>query len=226
VLNGALYPLQYDLLKDFTPILPIITTPLVLFAKRAITANNVNDLIVWLRANPNKASAAIFSGGSHVLAAFFQRETKTQFVLVPYRGSAPAMQDMVAGQIDLMFASPDSLPMVRAGAVKAYAVTSEARLALAPDIPTFVETGLPALSFPAWNGLFAPRDTPSDIIGKLNAAGRDALTDPAVRSRLTNFGGGIFPPDKQTPELLGALVKADAEKWWPIIKELGIKAER
>ena len=144
----------------------------------------------FMLANPNKASAGIFSGGSHVLAAFFQRETKTQFVLVPYRGSAPAVQDLAAGQIDLSFISPQYLSQVRALSIKAYAVTSEARLAVAPDIPTFGEIGLPALSFPAWFGLFAPKDTPTDVIDKLNAAGRDALTDPAARSRLTNFGYG------------------------------------
>jgi tripartite-type tricarboxylate transporter receptor subunit TctC len=224
VLSGALYSLQFDLLNDFAPILPIGTSPLVLFA-RGITANDVSELIAWLRANPNKASAGIFSGASHVLAAFFQRETKTQFVLVPYRGSAPAVQDLAAGQIDLSFAAPQVLPQVRAGSIRAYAVTSETRLAVAPDLPTFGEMGLPALSFPAWFGFFAPKDTPTDMIGKLNAAGRNALNDPVVQSRLTNFGYGIFPPDKQTPEFLGALVKADAEKWWPIIKALGIKAQ-
>jgi tripartite-type tricarboxylate transporter receptor subunit TctC len=225
VLNGALYPLKYDLLNDFAPILPVIMSPLILFGRRTIAANDVNDLIAWLRANPNKASAGIFSGASHILAAFFQRETGTQFALVPYRSSALAVQDLAASQIDLSFITPQVLSVMRAGSIRGYAVTSATRLEVALDIPTFAEMGLPALSFPAWSGLFAPRDTPTDIIGKLSAAGRDALTDPAVRSRLTNFGYGIFPPDKQTPEALGALVKADAEKWWPIIKELGIKTE-
>ena len=135
------------------------------------------------------------------------------------------MQDLVAGQIDLFFGTPDQLPLVRAGSIKAYAVTSDTRLALAPDIPTFAEMGLPALSYSAWFGLFAPKGTPKDIIGKLNAAAVEALADPAVRSRLVDLGLEIFPREQQTPEALGALVKADAEKWWPIIKELGIKAE-
>ena len=144
---------------------------------------------------------------------------------MPYRGLAPAMQDLVAGQIDLLFAAPDALPLMRAGSIKAYAVTSETRLALAPDIPTFGEMGLPALSYSAWFGLFAPKGTPKDIIAKLNAAAVEALADPAVRSRLVDLGLEIFPREQQTPEALGAIVKADAEKWWPIIKEFGIKAE-
>ncbi len=149
----------------------------------------------------------------------------TQFTFVPYRGGAPAIQDLVAGQIDLLLMAPDALPLVRAGSIKAYAVTSDTRLALGADIPTFGEVGLPSLSYLAWWGLFAPKGTPRDIIGKLNAAAREALADPAVQSRLVDLGVDIFPRERQTPEALGALVKADAEKWWPLIKEFGIRAE-
>jgi tripartite-type tricarboxylate transporter receptor subunit TctC len=145
--------------------------------------------------------------------------------LVPYRGAAPEIQDLLAGQIDLFFDTPAQLSLVRAGSVKAYAVTSGTRLVLAPDIPTFAEMGLPALSFATWLGLFAPKGTPKDIIGRLNGATAEALADPAVRSRLADFGYQTVPREQQTPEALGALAKADAEKWWPIIKELGIKAE-
>jgi tripartite-type tricarboxylate transporter receptor subunit TctC len=151
--------------------------------------------------------------------------TGTHFALVPYRGIAPAAQDLVAGQIDLWFGTPDQLPLMRAGSIKAYGVTSDTRLALAPDIPTFEEMGLPALTFYAWNALFAPKGTPRDIIAKLNAAAVEALADAAVRVRLVDLGFEIFPREQRTPEALGALVKADAEKWWPIIKEAGIKAE-
>jgi len=136
------------------------------------------------------------------------------------------MQDLLAGQIDFWFGSPDQLPLVRDGRIKAYAVTSETRLAIAPDIPTFAEVGLPALSlFQAWFGLFAPKGTPKEVIGRLNAAAVDALADPTVRSRLADLGQQVFPRERQTPEALGALVKADAERWWPIIKAAGIKAE-
>jgi tripartite-type tricarboxylate transporter receptor subunit TctC len=135
------------------------------------------------------------------------------------------MQDLAAGQIDLAFGTPDQLALMRAGSIKAYAVTSDTRLAGAPNIPTFAEMGLPALSWSAWYGLFAPKGTPKDIITKLNAAAVDALADPAVRSRFANLGQEIFPREQQTPEALGLMVKGDAEKWWPIIKELGINAE-
>jgi len=159
------------------------------------------------------------------LAAFFQKKTATQFTFVPYRGGAPAIQDLVAGQIDLLLMAPDALPLVRAGGIKAYAVTSDTRLALAADIPTFGEMGLPSLSYLAWWGLFAPKGTPRDIIRTLNAAAVEALADEAVQSRLVDLGVDIFPRHRQTPEALGALVKADAEKWWPLIKEFGIRAE-
>ena len=226
VLNGALYSLPYDVLSDFEPISPLGGGPFVIFARKTMPAKDLQELIAWLKANPNKASVAIFSPGSHLLTALFQKQTGTQFTLVPYRGGAPAMQDLVAGQIDLYpGGTPDQLPLMRAGSVKAYAVTSDARLALAPEIPTFAEMGLPALSYSAWVGLFAPKGTPNDIIGKLNAAVVEALADSAVRSRLVQLGIDIFPRDQQTPQALGALVMAGAAKWWPIIKELGLKAE-
>jgi tripartite-type tricarboxylate transporter receptor subunit TctC len=135
------------------------------------------------------------------------------------------MQDLVAGQIELSFGGVVPLPLVRAGSIKAYAVTSDRRLAMAPDIATFAEMGLPALSFSEWFGLFAPKGTPKDIIGKLSAAAVEALADLAVRSRFADIGVEVFPRERQTPEALGALVKADAEKWWPLIKEFGIKPE-
>jgi tripartite-type tricarboxylate transporter receptor subunit TctC len=193
--------------------------------KKTIPANDLNELIAWLKANPNKASMAVGFAAARVLATYFQQQTGTQFTLVPYRGQVTLRQDLLAGQIDLSFDVPDQLPLARAGGVKAHAVTSGSRLSLAPDIPTFAEMGLPALSFPGWYGLFAPKGTPKDIIGKLNAAVVGALADPAVRSRFVDLGLEIFPREQQTPEALGALVKADAEKWWPIIKALGIKAE-
>ena len=183
------------------------------------------ELIAWLKANPNMASMGVAAAGQRLLAAFFQKETGTRFAVVPYRGTPPQMQDLVAGQIDLTLSTPDQLPLIRAGNIKAYAVSSDTRSVLTPDVPTFAEMGLPSLFWSAWYGLFAPKGTPKDIISRLNAATVEALAEPAVRSRLIQLGMNIFPRDKQTPEALGALVKADAEKWWPIIKELGIKAE-
>jgi tripartite-type tricarboxylate transporter receptor subunit TctC len=225
VLNGALYSLPYDVLNDFAPISPLVTAPAVLFVRKDMPAKDLKELIAWLKANPNKASAGVTAVGGRLLFAFFQKETGAKFALVPYRGNALAVQDLAAGQIDLMFANPDSLSLMRAGNINAYAVTSDTRLAQAPDLPTFAELGFPKLSWSAWYGLFAPKGTPKDIIGKLNAAAVEALADPVVRSRLTDLGIEIFPRDRQTPEVLGALVKADADKCWPIIKELGIKGE-
>ena len=188
-------------------------------------AKDLKELIAWLKANPNKASMGVSAAGPRLQAAFFQKETGTRLAVVPYRGAAPAIQDLAAGQIDLLYGSPDQLPLMRAGSIKAYAVTSDTRMALAPDIPTFAEMGLPTLSFTLWYGLFAPKGTPRDIIGKLNAAAVEALAEPAVQSRLADLGEEVFPRERQTPEALGALAKADAEKWWPIIKEFGIKGE-
>src|SRR5215467_16383241 len=225
VLNGAFYSLPYDVLNDFAPISLLATTAAILYAGKTVPAKDLRELITWLKANPNKASAGIPIASYHLLTAFFQKETATQFTLVPYRGAAIAMQDLVAGQIDLLFNPPDALPLVRAGSIKAYAVASDTRFALTPGIPTFGEMGLPTVSYSGWWGLFAPKGTPKDIIGKLNAAVVEALADPVVQSRLMDLGVVIFPRDQQTPEALGARVKSDAEKWWPLIKEFGIKAE-
>jgi tripartite-type tricarboxylate transporter receptor subunit TctC len=225
VLNGAFYSLQYDLLNDFVPVSPLFSVPMILFARKSLPAKELPELIAWLRGNPNKASVAVADVSLRLLAAFFGRATETQFILVPYRGFAPAYQDLAASQIDLMLGAPDQLSLIRGGSIKAYAVTSDTRLSLAPDIPTFAEMGLPALVFSRWSGLFAPKGTPKEIIGSLNAAAIDALADPMVRSRFVDLGLEIFPRERQTPEALGALVKADAEKWWPIIRELGIKPE-
>jgi tripartite-type tricarboxylate transporter receptor subunit TctC len=224
VLNGAFYSLSYDVLNDFEPVAPLAFFPFVLYARKTMPAQNANELVAWLKANPKGASAGIATTATHLLTAVFQKVTGTQLTLVPYRGSAPEIQDLAAGQIDLGFQPPDNLPLVRGGSIKAYAVTSETR-SLAADIPTFAELGLPQLSFSGWQGLFAPRGTPGEVVGKLNAALVEAMADPAVQSRLVALGMEAFPHERQTPEALGALVKADAEKWWPIIKGFGIKRE-
>jgi tripartite-type tricarboxylate transporter receptor subunit TctC len=225
VFNGAFYTLTYDLLNDFAPILALITTPFILFGRRSMPAEDLRELITWLKINPNKASAATSLASHRLLFTFLQRETGTQFTLVPYRGGAPSMQDLMAGRIDMLLLPPENLALMRTGSIKAYAVTSDTRLALAPDIPTFGEMGLPTLSYSGWTGLFAPRNTPIGVIEKLNAAAAETLTDLTVRSRLADLGLGIFPPEQQTPRRLSELVKADAEKWWPLIKEFGIMAQ-
>jgi tripartite-type tricarboxylate transporter receptor subunit TctC len=228
VLNGAIYALQYDLLKDFEPISLIASNPMVIVAKKAMPAKNLMELIAWLKANPDKASAGTTGAGgaSHIAAIFFQKETGTRFQLVPYRGLAPAMQDLVAGQIDMMVDNPaTSLPQARAGTIKAYATTAKARLAAAPDIPTADEAGLPGFEVSQWTALWAPKGTPKDVIARLNKAVVESLADPNVRARLAELGQYIPPPAQQTPQALRAHQEAEIEKWWPIIKAAGIKAE-
>jgi tripartite-type tricarboxylate transporter receptor subunit TctC len=224
VLNGAFYSLQYDVLNDFAPIAPLSALSNALFARQTFPAKDLNEVINWLKANPEKASLGVVTASHRLVASFFQKETGTRFAVVPYRGAAPAVQDLLAGQIDLFFGAPDQLPLMRAGDIKAYAVTSDTRWALAPDIPTFAEMGLPSILLTAWYGLFAPKGTPRGIIDRLNAAAVEVLADRALQSRLAQVGMTIFPRARQTPEALAAMQKADAAKWWPIINEFAIKA--
>jgi tripartite-type tricarboxylate transporter receptor subunit TctC len=208
VTNGVLYTLQYDALKDFEPVALLSKGPFMVVAKNALPANDLKGLIAWLKANPNKALAG-HSGvgnGTHLSSVFFQNVTGTRFQHVPYRGSGPAMLDLVSGQIDLMFAdTTTALPQVRAGYVKAYAVLAKTRLTAAPRIPTVDEAGLPGLYFSPWYALFAPKGTPKNIIDTLNAAAIDALANPTVRSRFEELTQEIYPRDQQTPEALAAL---------------------
>jgi tripartite-type tricarboxylate transporter receptor subunit TctC len=228
VANGALYALQYDLLKDFEPIALISSFPQLIVAKNAIPPSDLTGLIAWLKANPDTASEGIPGVGSiaHVSGVFFQNITGTRFQFIPYRGTALAMQDLVAGRIDMMFDAPgSSLPQVHAGRIKAYAVMSANRLAAAPDIPTVDEAGLPGFHFSLWFALWAPKGTPKDAIAKLNDAVVNSLADPTTRQKLADESMEVLPRDRQTPEALGTFHKAEIEKWWPIIKAAGIKGD-
>jgi tripartite-type tricarboxylate transporter receptor subunit TctC len=228
VLNGAIYKLPYDVLTDFEPVSLIADSPLVMVTRKSMPAKDLGELIAWLKANPDKASQGTsgVGGPSHVAGLLFQKETGTRFQLVPYRGAAPAMQDVAAGQVDMMFDNPaTSLPQVRAGTIKAYAITAKNRLAAAPQIPSVDEAGLPGLHMSVWFGLFAPKQTPKTIINQLNAAVVNALANPAVRQRFNDLGVEIPSRDQQTPEALAAYQKAEIERWWPIIKAAGIKGE-
>jgi tripartite-type tricarboxylate transporter receptor subunit TctC len=227
VMAGAIYALQYDLLNGFEPVALLSTSPLVLVAKKTMPANDLKGLIAWLKANPDKATLAHggTGGPGHIAGVLFQRVTGTRFQLVPYRGAAPAIQDLVAAQIDMMMSDPiASLPQVRAGTIKAYGVTTKTRLLSAPDIPTLDEAGLPGFDISQWHGLWLPKGAPRSIITGLNAAVTDALADPMMRARLADLAQETFPRAQQTPEALGALQKAEIAKWWPIIKAAGIKA--
>jgi len=228
VVNGAVYPLPYDLLRDFEPISLISTNSYLIVAKNAFPAGDLKSFIAWLQANPDKASEGTAGAGSpqHVSGVFFQKATGTRFQFVPYRGAAPAMQDLLAGHIDMIIDDPtSSLPQVRAGRIKAFAVTSKTRLVAAPDIPTVDEAGLPGFYFSRWHALWAPKGTPREAIAKLNAGVVAALADAGIRAKLADLGQDIFPRAQQTPEALGAMHKAEIEKWWPIIKAAGIRME-
>jgi tripartite-type tricarboxylate transporter receptor subunit TctC len=226
VANGALYPLDYDVVRDFAPISLLVESPLLIVAGKATPANDLKELVGWLKQNPDKSSWAVPGSGSHVASVFFQNETGTRFRLVPYGGAGPAIRDLAAGKIDMgMLNAGLVLPPVRAGAIKAFAVTAKQRLAAAPAIPTVDEAGFPGLYSSVWFGFWAPAKTPKDVVARLNAATVEALADPAVRTRLAELAQEIFPREQQTPEALLALQKSEIAKWWPIIKAAGIKGE-
>jgi tripartite-type tricarboxylate transporter receptor subunit TctC len=228
VLNAATQNLQYDVVKDFEPLALIADTPQWLIGKKALAANNVKELIAWLKDNPGKATAGTVGAGSspEIAAQYFQNETGTRLVLVPYRGGAPMIQDLLAGQIDMTFGqAANYLGPVRNGLLKPYAVLAKQRWWAAPDVPTMDEAGVPGFYASFWHGLWAPKDTPKDIIRILNAAIVEALADPAIRKRFSDIGQEIWPREMQTPEALAAQQKAEIEKWWPVIKNAGIKAQ-
>jgi tripartite-type tricarboxylate transporter receptor subunit TctC len=228
VLNGAVYSLQYDVLGDFEPVALIGNGPQLIIGRPTLPARTLKELVGWLKDNPSKATSGTAGPGSgaHVAGVFFQNLTETRFSFVPYRGAGPALNDLMAGHIDLMFdQATNSLPQVRGGNVKAFAVTSRTRLATAPDIPTVDEAGLPGLYISYWHGIWAPKTTPVDVVARLNFAVVAALADPGVQQRFLELGQQTPPPDQQTPSALKRHQSAEIEKWWPIVKAANIKAD-
>ena len=225
----AIYPVTYDILGDFAPVTLATSSRLVIIARKSLPANNVKELIAWLKANPGKATAGTIGVGSpsHVGGLYFQSLTGTSFQIVPYRGAAPAMQDLIAGQIDLRFGAEASqtLPYLRDGTLKALAVMGDSRWPAVPEIPTIDEAGLAGLHLPFWQAVWAPKGTPQEIVTRLNAIIVEALNEPAMRQRLTDLGQDVFARAQQTPEALAAFHKAEIDKWWPIIRQAGIKGE-
>ena len=228
VINGAIYQLQYDLLKDLEPVAMIASNPQLVVSKNAVPAKDLRELVAWVKANQDRVSVGTGGPGTpaHVSGVYFQNITGARFQIVHYRGAAPATQDLLAGHIDLMFdQAANALPQVRAGKIRAYAVTARTRVPAAPEIPTVDEAGLPGFYMAVWHGIWAPKGTPPALVARLNAAIVDTLADPAARQRLAALGQDIPPRDRQTPEMLGVHHKAEIDKWWPMIKAAGIKAE-
>jgi tripartite-type tricarboxylate transporter receptor subunit TctC len=228
VANGAIYPLDYDLMKDFVPIGLIATQPFFIVAKKSMPASNLKELIAWLKANAATATMGNSGVGSpsHVAGFLFQKAIGVKFTMVPYRGAGESTQALLAQQIDTLLNTPAvSVPQMTNADIKVYAVTAKSRIALAPDVPTTDEAGLPGFYFSFWHALWAPKGTPQPIIAKLNDALRAALADPATRKKLVDLAQDIFPPDQQSPEALATFQQAEIDKWWPVIKEVGIKVQ-
>jgi tripartite-type tricarboxylate transporter receptor subunit TctC len=228
VANGAIYKLGYDLVTDLEPVVLLPSNPMVIVSKNAVPAKSLKELVAWLKARPALPIAGTAGAGSasHIAGLYFENVTGIKLQFVPYRGTAPALTDLVAGQIDIIVDQlSNSIAQVRAGTIRAYAVTDDKRVGEASDIPTTDESGLPGFHMTLWSGLWVPKGTPKAIIAKLNAAAVDALNDPAVRKKFENLGLQTPPADQLSPEALGAWQKAEIAKWWPMIKAADVKVE-
>jgi len=226
--NGAIYSLDFDLLNDLEPVGLVATQPFFIDARKTMPANNLKELVAWIKANAGKVTMGTSGVGSpsHVAGVLMEQLVGVNWQMVSYRSAGLAQQDLLAGFTDLQLDTPAvSLPHVQSGTLKAYAVTAKERIDVAPDIPTTDEAGLPGFYFSFWHAMWAPKGTPKPIIAKLNAAIVAALVDPETRKKLTDLAQVIYPRDQQTPEALHAFQKAEVDKWWPIIKAAGIKAE-
>src|SRR6478736_9936666 len=228
VANGAIYKLGYDLVADLEPLVLLPSNPMIVVSKNAVPAKSLGELLAWLKARPAPAAAgtAGAGSGSHIAGLYFENVTGIRLQYVPYRGTGPALNDLVAGQIDMIVDQlSNSINQVRAGTIRGYAVTDAKRAESASDIPTTDEAGLPGFHMTLWSGLWLPKGTPQDIVAKLNAAAVDALNDPAVRKQLENLGLQMPPKNQLAPEALGAWQKAEIAKWWPVLKAANVKVE-
>jgi tripartite-type tricarboxylate transporter receptor subunit TctC len=226
--NGATYKLNYDIVADFDPISMISSDPLLIVATKTIPSSNLRDFIDWVKANQETAVQATTGAGSsnHVAGTLFQRETGTKYQFIYYRSSSLAMPDLIAGRIHFMIdTAANSVPQVRTGTIKGFAVTAKTRLPALPDLPTVDEAGLPGFYCLNWHGLWVPKGTPRAIVEKLNDAVVQALAHPSVQQRLHDLGHEIFPREQQTPEGTAAFQKAEIERWWPVIRAANIRAE-
>lgn len=226
MLTGGLYELPFDLLAELDPVIMIGSEPLAIVAKKDLPPNNLKELIAWLKANPGKASVGIAGVGAtgHLAGIAFQKETGTSFEFVPHRGNAPGRQALAAGQIDFMIEPSSNFPaLVKAGTIKALALTSPARVDSYPDTPTTAEAGLGQFQASLWYGLWVRHGTPADVVKRLNAVMRATLADPEIVKKLDTLGIEITPAAKQAPDDLRTFQKAEAERWWPIIKAANLQ---
>jgi tripartite-type tricarboxylate transporter receptor subunit TctC len=224
-----LVKLDYDVVKDFAPIIYMTDAPLLLTVHRSVPASTFKELVEWLRANPDKASSGSAGIGSppHLLDELIRKQTNTSFQTVHYRGAGPIMTALMGAQIQIAFLNPATAsPHVRKGVIKALGVTSAKRMKILPDVPTMAEAGFPGgMEFSLWSGLYAPKGTPPEVIDRLNRAAKDALASQKLREVYASLGLEIAPPEKQTAQALAELQRAEIDKWWPIIEAAGIKPQ-
>jgi tripartite-type tricarboxylate transporter receptor subunit TctC len=228
VANGAIYKLGYDLVADLEPVVLLPSNPMIIVSRNAIPAKTLKELIEWLKAKPSPATAgtAGAGSGSHIAGLYFENVTGIKLQYVPYRGTAPALTDLVAGQIDIIIdQTSNSIAQVRAGTIRAYAVTDDKRVESASDVPTTDEGGLSGFHMTLWSGLWVPKDTPKEIVARLNAAAVDAMNDPAVRKKFEDLGLQMPPKDKLSPQALGDWQQAEIAKWWPMIKAANVRVD-
>jgi tripartite-type tricarboxylate transporter receptor subunit TctC len=224
--GSIIYKLNYDLQKDFEPVGLISINPQLMVAKKNLPANDLRGLVAWMKANPDKITFVNQNAAAQVTGVLFERATGQKLQYIPYRGAGPAMTDLLAGQVDLLVVQAAvSLPQIQAGTIKAIANLSPQRSPALPDIPTSDESGVPGLYMSGWFGFFAPKNTPKDVIARLNDAMTQALSDPAVRKRFVELGLDIASTEQQTPAGLATFLRGEIDKWWPIIKGSGVKPD-
>lgn len=229
VVNEAIFSPSYELVKDFEPVALLPSVPYWMVGKKDLPPKDMRELIAWLKANGDKASGGTVggAGGATMCSVYFQNASQTKYQLVPYKGGAPALNDLIAGQIDVMCdLAANSLPQVKSGHIKAYAVMAKQRWFGAPDVPTADEAGLKGVEVTTWHGAWAPKGTPPDVVERLGKALMTAMADPAIRKRLADMGMDIPPPAQQTASALAAHQKAEIEKWWPIVNASGLKQQK
>lgn len=228
VINGAVHNLPYDLRTDLEPVAMIATNPQIILSNTTVPAKDLKEFIAWGKAKRSPVTCATGGPGTpaHVSGVYFQAQQGVPVEVIHYRGSGPGVQDIIAAHVDMGFEqAANAIPHIRSGRLRPYAVTAKTRLAAAPEIPTVDEAGMPGFYMAIWHGIWVPKGTPAGVVARLNATVREALADPAVQKRLLDLGQEIPAPDQLSAEALRSFHKAEIDKWWPIIRQAGIKGE-